>query len=52
MPKYLTTEAKKFLLRILNKDPKKRPSLKDLKKDPFFAEIDWNKLEKKEILPP
>lgn len=49
MPKYLTIEAKKFLLRILNKDPKKRPSLIDIKKDPFFAEIDWNKLEKKEL---
>jgi serum/glucocorticoid-regulated kinase 2 len=27
MPKYLTTEAKKFLARILTRDPKKRPSL-------------------------
>jgi hypothetical protein len=27
MPKYLTTEAKKFLAKILTRDPKKRPSL-------------------------
>jgi serine/threonine protein kinase len=27
MPKYLTNEAKKFLARILTRDPKKRPSL-------------------------
>jgi serine/threonine protein kinase len=49
MPKYLTSEARKFLLRILNREPKKRPTLYDLKKDPFFADIDWVKLEKKEI---
>jgi hypothetical protein len=36
----------------LNKDPKKRPALKDIKKDPFFAEIDWDKLFRKEINPP
>jgi hypothetical protein len=33
----------------LNKDPKKRPSLAELKKDPFFADINWEKLEKKEL---
>ena len=27
MPKYLTNEAKKFLARILTRDPKKRPTL-------------------------
>jgi hypothetical protein len=36
----------------LNKDPKKRPALKDLIGDNFFADIDWEKLERKEILPP
>lgn len=36
----------------MNKDPKKRPSLKDIKKDPFFADIDWDKLYRKEISPP
>ncbi|CDW79366.1 protein kinase domain containing protein [Stylonychia lemnae] len=52
IPKYLTNEAKKFLLRILNKDPKKRPSLKEVKKDAFFSDIDWTKLENKQIPPP
>ena len=41
-----------MIQRILNKEPKKRPSLQDLKKDAFFADIDWVKLEKKEISPP
>lgn len=53
MPKYLTTEAKKLLLRLLHKEPKKRPTLIDLKRDAFFTgDIDWIKLEKKEIKPP
>lgn len=26
--------------------------MKEIRKDPFFAEIDWQKLEKKEIEPP
>eukprot|EP00347_Sterkiella_histriomuscorum_P006016 403354389 len=52
MPKYLTPEARKFLLKILNKEPKKRPSFQDIRKDPFFADVDWAKLEKKEIEPP
>ncbi len=36
----------------MNKDPKKRPTLKDIKKDPFFADIDWEKLLRKEVNPP
>ncbi len=52
MPKYLTTEAKKFLARILTRDPKKRPSLEQLKQDPFFSEINWQRLAKKEVAPP
>jgi hypothetical protein len=36
----------------LHKDPKKRPTLNDLRKEPFFAEIDWSKLERKELYPP
>lgn len=36
----------------MNKNPAKRPSLAQLMKDPFFAEIDWDKLERKELEPP
>mmetsp|Transcript_20980 Transcript_20980/g.20095 ORF Transcript_20980/g.20095 Transcript_20980/m.20095 type:complete len:109 (+) Transcript_20980:173-499(+) len=52
IPKYLSPEAKKFLLKLLNKDPKKRPKLADTKKDPFLAEIDWEKLKNKQLPPP
>jgi len=39
----------------LDRDPEKRPGVKrmdDLKKDPFFNGIDWEKLLRKEIQPP
>ena len=36
----------------MHKDPKKRPSLDQLMSDPFFAEIDWDKLEKRQVEPP
>ena len=52
LPKYLSHEAKKLLLRLLHKDPKKRPRLEQLKTDPFFEEIDWDALERKELDPP
>ena len=52
LPKYLSNEAKKCLQRLLNKDPKKRPSMANLMKDAFFADIDWDKLGRKEIAPP
>ena len=37
---------------MLHRDPKKRPTLVEMKRDPFFAEIEWDKLERKEIEPP
>ena len=34
------------------KNQAKRPNLTQLMKDPFFADIDWDKLERKELDPP
>lgn len=39
----------------MDRDPNQRPGAKnknDLRSQPFFAGIDWEKLERKEILPP
>ena len=52
IPKYLSNEAKKCLLKMLNRNPSKRPKLDQLMKEPFFKDIDWKKLEKKELTPP
>ena len=52
IPKYLSSEAKKCLVKILHRNPNKRPSLDQLMKEPFFGDIDWAKLEKRQIEPP
>jgi serum/glucocorticoid-regulated kinase 2 len=36
LPQYLSNEARKLLTKILNKEPKKRPSISQLMADPFF----------------
>lgn len=57
MPNNFTEDAKQILLELLSVEPKKRlgygpDGLKNIKKHPYFKEIDWEKLEKREILPP
>lgn len=48
-------ELKSLLLALLEKDSKKRIGSKDdaaeVKKHPWFSDIDWGKLEKREIEP-
>lgn len=52
----VTDEAKDFILRLTEKDPKKRLGAKygieEIKSHPWFADIDWVKLARKEIKPP
>lgn len=36
----------------MEREPQKRITLPDLKKEPFFDEIDWGKIERKEVEPP
>ena len=52
LPKYLSNDARKIIAKMLSRDPKKRPTLPQLMKDPFFADIDWDLLEAKLIKPP
>lgn len=44
IPKYLSKTAKNILLRMLTRDPTKRPSIAQVKADPFFAGINWKLL--------
>jgi hypothetical protein len=37
---------------MLHKNPKQRITISEMKKHPFFAAIDWNKMMKREIQPP
>lgn len=44
-----------FLMKILNKDPKKRLGTKgidEIMNHPFFETIDWNALSNKKVIPP
>ena len=52
VPQYLSKNAKAILQNLLNKDPSKRPTMAQLKKDPYFEGIDWDKLAHKKYRPP
>jgi len=48
IPQYVSPVAKDIILRLLNRNPKKRlgtiTGADEIKKHPFFKNIDWNKL--------
>lgn len=52
----LSTEGRNFVKGLLNRNPKHRLGATDdaeeLKRHPFFADIDWEALAKKKITPP
>ncbi|KAL4442289.1 hypothetical protein ABPG74_005630 [Tetrahymena malaccensis] len=53
-PQYFKDEAKNFIRGLLQKDVKKRlgyNGFHELKKHAFFADFDWDKLERQEIEP-
>mmetsp|Transcript_3679 Transcript_3679/g.5534 ORF Transcript_3679/g.5534 Transcript_3679/m.5534 type:complete len:170 (+) Transcript_3679:2460-2969(+) len=52
IPKYLSQSAKRCLKRMLHKNPSKRPTLDQIMEEPFFADINWKKLEKMQVEPP
>jgi serum/glucocorticoid-regulated kinase 2 len=54
-PRYVSESAKALILKLLNRDPNERLGVKDrneLRNDPFFKGIDWDKVLKKEYKPP
>jgi len=52
----LSTEGRNFVKGLLNRNPKHRlgatNDAEELKAHPFFADIDWNALMKKMVVPP
>jgi len=48
----VSKEAQDLIKELLQKDPVKRISVAGIKAHPFFASIDWAKLERKEVTPP
>jgi serum/glucocorticoid-regulated kinase 2 len=56
MPPYVSPTAKDLILKLLNRNPKKRigtfGGADEIKKHPFFKNIDWQKLQKRAYKPP
>jgi hypothetical protein len=55
-PNYLSAKAKGIIVKLLEKDQTKRLGYKndaaDVKLDPFFSHIEWDKLINREVEPP
>ena len=50
----MSVEAKNLIVHLLNRNPSKRlgageRGANDIKKHPFFAKIDWDKVETREL---
>ncbi|XP_039738223.1 ribosomal protein S6 kinase alpha-2 [Pteropus medius] len=57
MPQFLSPEAQSLLRALFKRNPCNRlgagsDGVEEIKRHPFFATIDWNKLYRKEIKPP
>ncbi|XP_044277266.1 ribosomal protein S6 kinase alpha-2 isoform X3 [Varanus komodoensis] len=57
MPQFLSIEAQSLLRALFKRNPSNRlgaglDGVEEIKRHPFFATIDWNKLYRKEIKPP
>ena len=51
-PEHAPKVAVDFIKRLLNKDPSKRPTVSEIKDDPFFANINWDDVYNKKLIPP
>ena len=56
-PSWIEENAKDLINKLLNKDPEKRigsgkEGAENIKRHPFFSDIDWNKALNKELRPP
>jgi serine/threonine protein kinase len=51
-PGFFSQDAKSLLTGLLNRDPNERFGTDQVRSHPFFANIDWKVLERKEMTPP
>ena len=56
IPNYISPVAKDIILKLLNRNPKKRlgtyGGAEEIKRHPFFKNIDWKKLYSRNYKPP
>jgi len=51
-PGWVSKPAKNLIKKLLSKNPDERVTKDEMKRDPWFADIDWKKLERRQITPP
>ena len=51
-PKTMSNEAKDLITRLLNRNPSNRLKPKDIKRHPWFNDIDWDIALRRELNPP
>ena len=51
-PRYVNNTCKELIKVLLNKVPRNRPKLPDVKNHPFFRKINWEQLARKQVTPP
>ena len=51
-PEFFSDELKDILKKMLEKDPKKRIKIPEIKKHIFFEDLDWDLVQNKKIQPP
>eukprot|EP01126_Amoeba_proteus_P060199 TRINITY_DN7939_c0_g1_i5.p2 TRINITY_DN7939_c0_g1~~TRINITY_DN7939_c0_g1_i5.p2 ORF type:complete len:151 (+),score=40.01 TRINITY_DN7939_c0_g1_i5:932-1384(+) len=49
---FWSPHALDFVQSLLTREPRKRPTSKQMKKHPWFVNLDWKKLSKKQMTPP
>ena len=56
MPKSLSPEAKDLIVQLMQREPHKRlgsqRDAEEVKNHPFFSEVDWGALYRKDVIPP
>jgi tRNA A-37 threonylcarbamoyl transferase component Bud32 len=51
-PETIDEEAKDLIIKTMKRNPEERIKISDLKKHPFFSDIDWDEMLLKKINPP
>jgi serine/threonine protein kinase len=51
-PRVIKSNAKSLLTAVLNRDPRARPTIQQIKDHPFFKTINWNTMMAKQYRPP
>ena len=51
-PKNCPPVAKDLMMKMMERNPNKRINIENVKKHPFFKDIDWERLAKRELKPP